>query len=603
MPGKIIEKIQKKIQDQEPFFSLEFFPPRTIDGGINLISRLDRMAKGGPLFVDVTWGAGGGNPSKIDLAKPTSSLAVAHAAINYCGLDTMLHLTCVGSTKEELLQVLHSAKTQGIRNILALRGDLPEEPSPKKNQFSHAVELVQYIRSEFGDYFGICVAGYPNGHPDCKDPENDIKYLKEKVDSGADFIITQLFFDVETFIKFRQRCREVGIHCPIIPGILPIQSADSLRHLTKLSKLKPPDMIVERVNQMKDDDKAIREFGVEISTRMCSALLEAGAPGLHFYTLNREVAVMEILSNLGLWNLKKAKQLPWLCSANDKRAAEDVRPIFWQSRPKSYLIRTQDWDDFPNGRWGDSSSAAFGDLKDYYLFTTKRPTKQEKLRMWGYPQTVQDVGEVFVRFITGQGGVTCLPWVEESELTPETTRTPLLHDLVRLNRNGILTTNSQPAVNGLPSSHEVYGWGGPGGFVFQKCYLEFFVSPEVFLVLLEALKTFPMMTFYAMNVDGSITKSNITTNEPNAVTWGVFPGKEIIQPTVVDPVSFPIWKDEAFALWEEWTSLYDRDSTSRRVIDSIRSTYLLVNIVDNNFVNCQMFEMFELVLSHIVNRV
>lgn len=160
--------------------------------------------------------------------------------------------------------------------------------------------MVRFIRQEYDDYFVICVAGYPNGHPDAASYEQDLIHLKEKCDAGADFIITQLFFKAETFVKFVKDCRSIGITCPIIPGILVIQSYDSLRHICKLSKLEVPKNIVEALEKMKDDDAAIRKFGIETSLQLCQDLIESGVVyGLHFYTMNREVAITEVLRQLG----------------------------------------------------------------------------------------------------------------------------------------------------------------------------------------------------------------------------------------------------------------------------------------------------------------
>lgn len=201
---------------------------------------------------------------------------------------------------------------------------------------------MKFIKEKFEDYFCIGVAGYPNGHPDSPDLDTDIFYLKEKVDSGADFIITQLFFEAEVFFDFHRRCRDVGITCPIIPGILPIQGYASLRHLTKLSRITPPSYVIERMEVMKDNDQAIRNYGIEVATNLCRKLLKANfVTGFHFYTLNREVSVIEILKSLEMWNENNnKKELPWsVISANQlRRSNEFVRPIFWAGRPKSYLI-------------------------------------------------------------------------------------------------------------------------------------------------------------------------------------------------------------------------------------------------------------------------
>eukprot|EP00731_Ephydatia_muelleri_P015525 Em0008g1245a len=247
------------------------------------------MFSGGPLFCDVTWHPAG-NPGGD---QGTSSMAIASAALNYCGLETMLHMTCVGQSRELVISHLQKAKQAGIQNILALRGDIPNTEGwcSEKNGLSYAVDLVRLIKQEFGDYFTICVAAYPTGHPDCTSYEDDLTYLKEKVDAGADLVITQLFFEARTFLQFLRDCRDMGITVPILPGIFPIQSYQSLRQLTKLSKLEIPNSIISELHSIKDNDEAVRKYGVDLAVKMCRELLDSGQVyGLHFYTLNREVA-------------------------------------------------------------------------------------------------------------------------------------------------------------------------------------------------------------------------------------------------------------------------------------------------------------------------
>lgn len=329
--------------------------------------------------------------------------------LNYCGLETMLHMTCYNSSREVLKRYLDQAKSNGIRNILALRGDpaVGTDWKYQENGFNYAVDLVKFIREVYDDYFVICVAGYPHGHPDSVSYDDDLIHLKEKVDAGADFIITQLFFNANVFIKFVQDCRNIGIKCPIIPGILPIQSYDSLRHICKLSKLDIPIEIVQEMEKIKGNDDAIRDYGIESAVKLCKELFASGiVHGLHFYTLNREVAVTEILHRLDLWNseIDTRRCLPWKQCVNYQRKAEDVRPIFWSIRPKSYVFRTENWDQFPNGRWGNSSAASFGDLKDYHLFYLNKPHSQEEmLQQWGYElNTEDDVFNVFEAFVSGK---------------------------------------------------------------------------------------------------------------------------------------------------------------------------------------------------------
>lgn len=263
------------------------------------------MSCGKPLFCDITWHPAG-DPAGD---KPTSSMKIAGVMKNYCLLETMLHVTCYGQTRESIKRYLDRAKQIGVRNILALRGDpvFGGEWVLQETGFNYASDLVKFIRDEYGEYFTICVAGYPHGHPDSTSYEDDLRHLKEKVDAGADFIITQLFFRPQTFLKYVEDCRALGIQCPIIPGILPIQSYDSLRHICKLSKLEVPVDIVNALERIKDNDEAIRNFGIDSAVELCRGLLESDKTwGLHFYTLNREVRVSFFLkSSFYAKNLKK----------------------------------------------------------------------------------------------------------------------------------------------------------------------------------------------------------------------------------------------------------------------------------------------------------
>merc|ERR1712131_285830 len=448
----------------------------------------------------------------------------------------------------------------------------------------------------------IGVAGYPNGHPDAKSYEEDLFHLEEKIAAGSDFIITQLFFETQDFLQYVRDCKARGIDIPIIPGILPIQGYASLRHICKLGKMDVPEFITRDITPIKDNDEAIRNYGIDFAVKQCRELLDSGlVDGLHFYTLNREVATIAILKQLGMWLQDPQKSLPWKTTANYERAAEAIRPIFWSSRPQSYVHRTREWDEFPNGRWGDSSSPAFGDLKDYHVFYLKSKwSKKALMPMWGEKvESEKDVWEIFTCYLSGQKNrhgelVKCLPWNDyELEMDGETS---IIKDkLVELNRKGVLTINSHPNANAVPSDDKILGWGGKQGFVFQKAYLEFFVSRKYERKLLETLAKYPWVNYHVVNHDGSVDETNCDAVEPVAVTWGVFAGREIVQPTVVDPVSFRVWKDEAFALWlQRWARLYDADEESHRLIQDIHDSHLLVNLVDNNFPaqNC-LFQLLD----------
>jgi methylenetetrahydrofolate reductase (NADPH) len=258
-----------------------------------------------------------------------------------------------------------------------------------------------------------------------------------------------------------------------------------------------------------------------------------------------------------------------------KRTKENVRPIFWKNRTKSYIQRTESWDEFPNGRWGDSRSPAFGEL-DGYGVNLKYPTA-ECLQMWGQPSSLDDIAMLFAKYC--KGTLPALPWCAQ-QLDRET-------DIIRqrlsaINLLGYLTINSQPAVNGVKSSDKTYGWGPKNGYVFQKAYLEFFISPEQLDVFIRKINTNPEITYFAVNNNGDL-RTNTQSDTPNAVTWGVFPGKEIIQPTIVESAAFMAWKDEAFELWQQWAYIYDQSSESAKLVQDIHDNWYLINIVNNDF--------------------
>ncbi len=585
---KIIDKINHAIQSKKTFFSFEYFTPKTKEGVLNLYNRVERMAALEPAFVDVTWGAGG-KTSKL-------SVEISGAVQKYYGLEVMMHLTCTNMSKAKLSETLEKVKDTGITNILALRGDPPigaKNWEKCDGGFSYASDLVKFIRDEYGDYFGIGVAGYPEGHLESQDKATDIKYLKEKVDVGADFIITQLFFDVNEYISFFQRCREADIQCPIIPGLMPIQTYSGFKRMTGFCQTKVPQEIIDTLEPIQSDDAAIKEYGVQLCLEMSQKLLDNGAPGVHFYTLNLEKSTTRIIEELRLVSASQSRRaLPWRPSTLPSRSQEDVRPIFWSNRPKSYIARTMDWDDFPNGRWGDSHSPAFGDLKDYYVVhhgLEARAKKENRQEMWGEnPSSVDDIAAAFVRFCEGK--IVRLPWCE-TPIQKETLS--IMEELIDINRRGFLTINSQPQVNAVPSSDPKVGWGMPGGYIYQKAYIEFFVSEENLRHLLGCIDQFSSLTYHAVNVEGK-TYSNGGDRYVNAVTWGVFPGREISQPTVVDSHSFMTWKDEAFQLWlDEWASLYQEDSLSHKLISEIYEGYYLMSLVENDYINGNIFEIFE----------
>lgn len=462
------EKIVEKIKLNNLFFSVEFFPPKSKNAFPNIITSFDHFRDLGSLYCDVTWHS---NDNTFNNINEIFSIQVADVALNYCSLNTMIHLTCVGLTKDKLLKILEHLKQIGIRNILALRGDM--KPNQEVIDFHYASDLVLFIRKHYDDYFTIAVAGYPIKHPEALTLEQDIEYLKYKVDCGADFIITQLFFDSMTFINFVQKCRNIGIKVPIIPGIMPIQNYESLRKITLISQIDIPIKLIKILEPIKKNDEAVRNYGIEWTIELCKEILKSNlTPGFHFYTLNQVHSTSIVIKALNLSNPICNRPLPWLTPANHRRCKENVRPIFWSSRQKSYVYRTNTWNEYPNGRWGNVNSPAFGTLNDYHLFFESKQKKSKYLEMWGADiKDEKDVWEIFYCFITGTKNkhgflVETLPWNED--LKSETNL--IIEKLSTLNKHGILTINSQPNINGINSDDPQFGWGSSNGYVYQKVY-------------------------------------------------------------------------------------------------------------------------------------
>lgn len=552
----------------QPTFSFEFFPPKTAQGVQNLYDRMDRMHGLGPSFIDITWGAGG------RLAQLTTEMV--HVAQSQYGLETCMHLTCTDMGKDKVDEALKNAYKAGCTNILALRGDPPREKEKwvaTEGGFLYAKDLVTHIRNTYGNHFDIGVAGYPEGCDDQPDTDLLIDHLKEKVDAGATFIVTQMFYDADNFVEWVSKVRTKGIKIPIIPGIMPINTyASFLRRCNHMGCKIPPKWSAA-LEVAKNDDAAVRNIGTGLVAEMCRKILNAGIHHLHFYTMNLAQATSMVLEELSLMPsserpLKQA--LPWRQSLGLGRREEDVRPIFWKNRNKSYVTRTQDWDEFPNGRWGDSRSPAFGELDAYGIGL--KGTNEQNRKLWGEPKSIKEIADIFVKYI--ENGIGSLPWSE----APITSEIDVIKaDLISLNRRGLLTVNSQPAVNGVKSSDSVYGWGPKNGYVYQKAYLELLIAPTLIDELVTRIEGNPELTYYAVNMAGDL-KSNASGDGPNAVTWGVFPGKEIVQPTIVETISFLAWKDEAYRLGVDWAQCHSALSPSRQLIGSIMEIWYLVNI-------------------------
>ncbi|KAL4894535.1 methylenetetrahydrofolate reductase-domain-containing protein [Aspergillus ambiguus] len=669
-----MERITDKIAALPPnsnYFSLEFFPPKTQMGFANLQARLERMAQAlRPLFVTVTWGAGGSTAAR--------SLELAEICQRQLQLTTCLHLTCTNMSRGLVDEALEEAKVLGIRNILALRGDPPrseeynmhgEDDSNK--DFTFAVDLVRYIRQQHGDYFCIGVAAYPEGHPadsfqDVQDPERDLPYLIEKTQAGADFIMTQLTYDIDAYTKFENLLRnhESGTFktIPIIPGLMPIHSYKILTRVTKLSHVKIPPHILSKLEEVRHDDDAVKRIGVDILKDLVAGMRSLPCPGLrgfHFYTLNLEKTVSFILERCDLIppytedsdalvdggslsaidsssyvapngtpirtlarRRSSINSLPHnrvivdkeVSNGSSKDSVSHEAPATSAGMPAmppdrsttlqiseglGALGREATWDDFPNGRWGDARSPAFGEIDGYGPSLHVTPSVAH--RIWGYPVTPADISTLFRRHVSGE--LHMVPWSEGGaeegtgglNAETETIRPELLQ---LIDGKGWWTLASQPAVNGVRSDDPVFGWGPPReGFVFQKPFVEFFCPAKDYRSALKPLLQrhgHEKLAWFATNARGDFESSlpahtsdadpiEMNPDNVNAVTWGVFRGKEIVTPTIIEEVSFRAWGDEAYRIWDEWRRIYPRGSPTERFLEGTKNDVWLVCVVGQDF--------------------
>lgn len=271
-------------------FSMEFFPPKTPDGIEKLRGVRAQLATLKPKFFSVTFGAGGSTQSN------TLETVVE---IQGEGLAAAPHLSCVGSTRENIRHILETYKAHGICHIVALRGDLPSGMADP-GAFRYANELVEFIRNETGDWFNIEVAAYPEMHPQARNWGDDLTNFKRKVDAGANAAITQYFFNPDAYFNFVEECRTRGITVPIVPGIMPISNYAQLARFSSLCGAEIPRWLAKKLESYYDDTASIKAFGLDFVTAMCERLLAGGAPGLHFYTLNQAALTTAIWQRLGL---------------------------------------------------------------------------------------------------------------------------------------------------------------------------------------------------------------------------------------------------------------------------------------------------------------
>ncbi len=276
----------------EKRFSFEFFPPKTEVGVEKLKKVQDELAAKNPSFFSVTYGAGGSTRDR--------TFDTVMSVKNGTGIDTAPHLSCVGDTKQQLAELLQQYKDNGINRIVALRGDLPSGMGASLGELKYASDLVAFIREQTGDHFHLEVAAYPEMHPQAQSMNNDLQAFKTKVDAGASSAITQYFFNVDAYKFFIDSCEKMGLDLPIMPGIMPITNYENLMRFSNTCGAEIPRWIRVRLEAYDGDLESIKKFGEEVVTNLCQELLEMGAPGLHFYTLNQAAPTLAIWNNLDL---------------------------------------------------------------------------------------------------------------------------------------------------------------------------------------------------------------------------------------------------------------------------------------------------------------
>ncbi|WP_019937210.1 methylenetetrahydrofolate reductase [NAD(P)H] [Bordetella sp. FB-8] len=288
--------------DTNPAYSLEFFPPRDPAGHERLVETAKRLLAVQPKYVSVTFGAGGSTQA---------GTVEAVRALRALGCDAAPHLSCIGSTRARLSEILQAYKSEGIKRLVALRGDLPSGMGGDGGDLRHASDLVAFIREQTGDWFHIEVAAYPEMHPQARDAASDLRHFAAKIQAGADSAITQYFFNADAYFNFVERAQAAGVSAPIVPGIMPITNSSQLLRFSDACGAEVPRWIRLRLAEFGDDKASIRAFGHDVVTSLCARLLDGGAPGVHFYTLNQADAA------LGIWKALtgKASSAPGLLTA------------------------------------------------------------------------------------------------------------------------------------------------------------------------------------------------------------------------------------------------------------------------------------------------
>lgn len=640
---------------EKPSISLEFFPPKTSSGKTNLLERIQRMSVLDPTFITVTWGAGGTTADK--------TLELAGVISQSFDIPVCMHLTCTNMETEIIDSALEQCRSFGIKNILALRGDPPiESDDIAFGQFKYATDLIKYIKEKYGDEFCVGAAAYPEGHYSMEDdssneqdPLRDLEFLKQKIEAGAEFVITQLFYDVEKFLSFEKSFREnISTDIPIFPGLMPINSYLLFNRAAKLSHASIPQNILDKFpSEIQSDDNMVKSIGVDILLDIIDQIYQRTSGRIkcfHFYTLNLEKSVAEIVSksptlshivdeseesdieesiengddqiidkndeitldglfldhehrkrrrssvlstdlvfNRAIINKDNNNSRVGLNEYSYKSGVPSKKFLLSISRGSGVLGRDATWDEFPNGRFGDSRSPAYGEI-DGYGPSIKVSLKKAH-QMWGKPTNIKSLKKIFIKYL--KGSIEALPW-SDLGLSPETAL--IQEELIQLNQRGYLTLSSQPAANAVSSTDKIFGWGPANGLVYQKGFVEMFMHKQKWETMLK-----PKLDHYGRRkisyYVGDSNKSfdtNLDSGSSNVVTWGVFPNSQVIQTTIVEEESFKAWTDEAFSIWSEWAKLFPRNTPVNTFLRQIYADYCIVSIVHHDFIRTD--ELWEILL-------
>lgn len=578
--AKIIDSIREANGEKRHFFCFEFAAPTTEAATLTLYDKIERFSSLDPLFCSITWGDYG--------CTADASIEIAATSQSFLSLNFQVHLTGYSVSKSDVYRWLCVLKEKGIRNVLLTRGHTVPI-GHKRVDFPFASDLVKYVREQFGHFFCIAVVGLPESS---MNSQQEMRHLADKVALGADYIITPPIFSANVFAQFCEDCKRNRITCPIIPSVLPIAYPRQLNSFN-LSKQSGVSELRQRLENASDEEERRAESDTFFQNLVHQLLHSSNCNGVYFYTLNSENTITSIIKGL---NIVVHRAMPWKRSENEeRRRVETARPVHWSTQMNSYMARTAQWKDFKSGSiWTTERSRLLEDgsgLHARLLLKTRAKRCAQFLAVrdiTDIPEALTILSSIFVQYLDGVGA---MPWAEG--LSEETG--VMLGLLKPLNARGLFTICSQPQVNGEGSSNKTFGWGPAHGTIYQKAYLEFFCSPGTAQTVFTTVSKYPSLRFMAMRSrDGHrMVKSNwkIEDNQQDPVhrafgrgvttiTWGVFPGREVMQPTIVSIDTFRVWGGEAFELWAAPFAHLDKIPP---VIRMIQEEWLLFCVVDNTY--------------------